>query len=214
MGGGDLTKYQTTLPPFTIAGRAMSVAEVIADLQSRLDASQGATAAKAAWLNAVKNDHDERLRTKRVLAGARECLLVAFGGQIDHLADLGLVARKTGALTPDQKVAAIAKGKATRVAPRASHDGQESKEGDHRRRRGDRRVQRSRLRRLHGVTAHRRIARSMPRRTTPRPKTRSPAQTPRRKTPRSTMRPTRTRKWTSASSSIRRPSRRSARSSP
>jgi hypothetical protein len=111
-----LKKHQGTLPPFLIAGRPMTVADVIADLQSRLDASQAATAAKATWLNAVKNDHDERVRTKGVLAGVRECMLVAFDGQIDRLSDLGLIARKTGVLTPEQKLVAIAKGQATRLA--------------------------------------------------------------------------------------------------
>jgi hypothetical protein len=50
------------------------------------------------------------------LAGLKQALLVAFAGQIDALADFGLTPRKVHVFTPEQRIAAAAKSRATRAA--------------------------------------------------------------------------------------------------
>ena len=46
----------------------------------------------------------------------KQGLLVAFGGQLDTLADFGLTARAKHVTTPEEKLAATDKAKATREA--------------------------------------------------------------------------------------------------
>jgi hypothetical protein len=46
----------------------------------------------------------------------RQALLVAFADQVDVLADFGLTGRKTRVVTPEEKVTAAAKARATRAA--------------------------------------------------------------------------------------------------
>jgi len=64
----------------------------------------------------VVADAAEHARTRTATAGLRQAMMVAFGAQLDTLADFGLAPRKARVQTPDQKIAATAKAKATREA--------------------------------------------------------------------------------------------------
>ena len=66
-------------------------------------------------------------KTKAFVASLRANLLASFAGNLDTLAKFGLTPRQKPFATPDAKVAAAAKAKATRAA--ASYDGSEA-EGD------------------------------------------------------------------------------------
>jgi len=61
-------------------------------------------------------DVAEHARIRTATAGLRQAMMVAFGAKLDTLADFGLAPRKARVQTPDQKIAAAAKAKATREA--------------------------------------------------------------------------------------------------
>jgi hypothetical protein len=111
-----LQKHGNAVGSFMIAGTSFKTADLITVLQSRLDATKAAESTRAAWQSAVKADHDERAKTKVFLSGLRQALLVAFAGSIDTLADFGLVARKARVISPEKKVAAAERARATRAA--------------------------------------------------------------------------------------------------
>jgi hypothetical protein len=111
-----LTKHAATLPPFLIAGVSTSTTEVVADLQARIGAENAVAPAKAAWQDAVLKARSQVASTKARVSAAKQALLLAFAGQTDTLADFGLTPRKARVVTPEQKLAAAAKGKATRAA--------------------------------------------------------------------------------------------------
>jgi hypothetical protein len=111
-----LEKHTQDLASLTIAGTTYSTADLQTTLQARLDALTYAQSKKAEWQAAVKADYAERASTKVFQAGLRQALLVAFAGSVDNLADFGLVGRKPANITPQQRVAAALKAKATRAA--------------------------------------------------------------------------------------------------
>jgi nucleoid DNA-binding protein len=111
-----LKKHSQTLPSLMIAGTSHPTAAIIAMVQARIDARNVSVSSRATWQTDVKADHDERAKTKALVSGLRQALLVAFAGSIDGLADFGLKPRKTRtARTPEEKAAAAAKAKATRA---------------------------------------------------------------------------------------------------
>ena len=111
-----LEKHAQDLGSLIIAGTTYSTADLQTTLQARLDALTSALSKKAEWQAAIKADHAERDSTKVFLAGLRQALLVVFAGSVDKLADFGLVGRKLADITPQQRVAAAQKAKATRAA--------------------------------------------------------------------------------------------------
>jgi uncharacterized protein (DUF427 family) len=110
------TRHAATVTSVLVDGVVMSVNDIIAMLQARIAASQNATSAKANWQAAVIADTTEHARTRTSVAGLRQAMMVAFGAQLDTLADFGLAPRKVRVQTPDQTIAATAKAKATREA--------------------------------------------------------------------------------------------------
>jgi hypothetical protein len=112
-----LTKHAATIPFLVVGGASHPTADIINAVQARLATATAALSTRATWLNAVKADADERSKTKVFVSGVRQALQVAFAGSIDTLADFGLTPRKPpAARTPEQKAAAAAKARATRVA--------------------------------------------------------------------------------------------------
>jgi len=110
------TRHAATVTSVVIDGVVMSSTDIIAMLQARIAASQTATTARATWQAAVIDDEAEHARTRTATSGLRQAMMVAFGKQLDTLADFGLAPRKVRVQTPDQKMAATAKAKATRAA--------------------------------------------------------------------------------------------------
>jgi hypothetical protein len=111
-----LSKHATTIPSIMIGGASVATKDIVTALQARIAAAKAATSAKATWQTAVKADRDERAKTKTLVSATKQTLLTSFAGQVDTLADFGLTPRKPRVMTPEARVAAAAKAKATRAA--------------------------------------------------------------------------------------------------
>jgi hypothetical protein len=109
-------KHAQTIPSLIIAGTSYKAADIASVLQARVSTSTAAQSSRAFWQNAVKADTDERAKTKPIIDGVRQALLVALAGSIDGLADFGLTPHKVPVVTPEKKAIAAAKAKATRQA--------------------------------------------------------------------------------------------------
>ena len=112
-----LTKHESVLSSFLVGGTSFKTSDVITALQARLAAANTAQSTRATWQAAVKANATERASTQTLVSGVRQQVQVMFGGSIDTLADFGLKTRKVRTdPTPEEKVAAAAKAKATRAA--------------------------------------------------------------------------------------------------
>jgi hypothetical protein len=100
-----------------VAGKKYVASDIVTLLQSRVDAAQETTLAKAAW-HKVRTHEETLLHTSaRTVAAFRQNMLAMFADSPDALADFGLAQRKAPrALTPAELVEKAAKAKATRAA--------------------------------------------------------------------------------------------------
>jgi hypothetical protein len=108
--------HSQTLPHAVIGGVTMATADLQSRLQVRIEQGKAVEVARAAWQNAVKTDRQARTQAKTFVSSLKQTVLAAFVGQIDALADFGLSPRKAVVVSPDTKVAAALKAKATRAA--------------------------------------------------------------------------------------------------
>jgi hypothetical protein len=111
-----LTKHESTLTSFMIAGKTVRSVDVITALQSRKNTGTAAASAKATWQASVAADRSELAQTRALVSGVKQSLQVMFAGSADALADFGLTPRKPRVVSPAAKVVAAAKAKATRAA--------------------------------------------------------------------------------------------------
>ncbi len=112
-----LTKNSQILSSFNLGGTSVQSSEIISALQARIAAANTVQSTRAAWQTAVKANANERASTKALILSVTQAVQLMYGGSIDKLAEFGLKPRKTRtALTPEQKLAAAAKAKATRAA--------------------------------------------------------------------------------------------------
>jgi hypothetical protein len=111
-----LNKHATVIPSIVINGASVTTKDIVATMQSRIDTAKAAQSTRATWQTAVQADHAERDKTKTFVSGLKQALLVAFAGQVDTLADFGLTGRKVRVVSPEEKLAAAQKAKATRAA--------------------------------------------------------------------------------------------------
>jgi hypothetical protein len=109
-------KHAAVIPSMVINGVMQTTKDIVATLQSRIDSARTALSTRATWQTAIRTDQALRDTTKTYVSGVKQGLLVAFAGQLDTLADFGLTARKPRVSTPEQKLAAATKAKATRAA--------------------------------------------------------------------------------------------------
>jgi hypothetical protein len=111
------SKHGATMASIVIDGTSYKTPDVITIVQGLVNSAKAVVSSRATWQTNVAADIDERTKQKTFMSGLRKSLLVAFGGSIDVLADFGLAPPKARTpLTPAQKQAAAAKGKATRAA--------------------------------------------------------------------------------------------------
>jgi len=103
-------------PTFVLGTTTYTVDSLIAFVQSRIDLANEVGTTKANWLATVKAYAAVNKRAKVVLADLRNHLIANFGADSSRLADFGFTAPRRGVLTPEQRAAAVAKGKATRKA--------------------------------------------------------------------------------------------------
>jgi hypothetical protein len=111
-----LTKHAATIPLILVGGQSLTNTQMVATLQGRLAHANAALSTRAAWQSAVKADQDDRTKTGALISGLRKVVSVAFAGEIDTLADFGLIPPKKHVISPEKKAAAALKGKATRAA--------------------------------------------------------------------------------------------------
>jgi len=111
-----LVKHEPTLASFTIAGATVKTTDVVTTLQSRQNSAKAVESTRAIWQAAVAADRSLRAQSNATVSGVKQVLHVMFAGSPDTLADFGLTPRKARVITPEVKVAAAAKAKATRAA--------------------------------------------------------------------------------------------------
>jgi hypothetical protein len=99
-----------------INGVMQTTKDIVATLQSRVDSARTVLSTRATWQTAIRTDQELRDTTKTYVSGVKQGLLVAFTAQLDTLSDFGLTARAKHVATPEEKIAAAAKAKATRAA--------------------------------------------------------------------------------------------------
>ena len=109
-------KRLLTLASVTVAGTAMKPVDVVAKVQTRIDAAKALDAATAAFHKAVANSTDTRTQTHQFLLDLRAAIRVLFGTDVVALADFGLEPPRARTKKPAVLVAAAAKAKATRTA--------------------------------------------------------------------------------------------------
>jgi hypothetical protein len=109
-------KHATTVPSMVIGGVMLTAKDIVANLQSLITSAKTALTTRATWQTAIRTDGALRDTNKTFVSGVKQGLLVAFAGQLDTLADFGLTARAKHVATPEEKIAAAAKAKATRAA--------------------------------------------------------------------------------------------------
>jgi hypothetical protein len=112
-----ITKHEQAITSLTIGGTSFKPADILTILQARIAAANTTLSTRATWQSAVLADKGELTKTKTVVSGIRQAILLMFAGAVDTLADFGLKPRKVRAvLSPAEKAAASAKAKATREA--------------------------------------------------------------------------------------------------
>jgi hypothetical protein len=111
-----LAKHEQSIPSFLVAGQSVKTEDIITILQARSASARAAEATRAAWRTAVKAARDERAKSNALVSKVKQELHLMFDGSINTLADFGLTPRKAHVVTPETKVKAAAKAKATRVA--------------------------------------------------------------------------------------------------
>jgi hypothetical protein len=109
-------KHAAAIPGMMIGGVTLAPKDIVATLQSRIDSARAALSTKATWQTAIRTDRTLRDTTKTLVSGAKQGVLLAFAGKLDMLADFGLTPRASAVRTPEQKIAAAAKARATRAA--------------------------------------------------------------------------------------------------
>jgi hypothetical protein len=100
-----------------VAGKKYVASDIVTLLESRLDAAQETTLAKAAWHKVRAHEETLLQESAQAVAAFRQNMLAMFADSPDALADFGLTQRKAPrALTPAELVEKAAKAKATRAA--------------------------------------------------------------------------------------------------
>ncbi len=111
-----LKKHFGSAPTLLIEGKAMKPDDVIAQLQGAIDAIDASIAAEAAF-HAQVDAQRAAIATARVLVrGLKGTVRTQLGTSLAVQTDFGFVEKTPKVLTPEEKAAAVAKGKATRAA--------------------------------------------------------------------------------------------------
>jgi hypothetical protein len=105
-----------TMSSIPLGGTMYTPGSLVAFVQSRIDAGNQVTTARANWLKAVKAYQAIDKQADLVVHDLKQFVSGAFGATSSKLADFGFTARTVEELTPEAKQAAIAKRAATRKA--------------------------------------------------------------------------------------------------
>jgi hypothetical protein len=111
-----ITQNPQPFPLVMMGGKPVAATEVTTALQARLDTNRRALSARVAMQAAVKADRDEREKSRALVTAVRSALQTAFAESPETLAKFGLKPRKQPVVSPETRVAAAAKARATRAA--------------------------------------------------------------------------------------------------
>jgi hypothetical protein len=111
-----IQKHLLGVPSLPLAGATYAPADLVKLVQSRIDSAGVVAAANASWHSTVAAQKALGAKLTPLLRSLRQYVLNSFGETSPVLADFGFSAPKTATKTPEQKVAAAAKAKATREA--------------------------------------------------------------------------------------------------
>ncbi len=103
--------------PMVYLGREfLTIPDLEARIQARIDAATRILAAKAAWDQAIQDYEDIDGQTSVIVRDLLRTIIGAFGEDSTKLAEFGFVAPKRPTWTPEMTTAAVAKRAATRLA--------------------------------------------------------------------------------------------------
>jgi hypothetical protein len=105
-----------SFPLLVVDGKPVTATDAIAALEARIDSSNHVAPAKIALQEAVKTERDERAKSQALVTGLRHALQAAFADSAEELGKYGLKPRKKPVVSPQTRVAAAVKAKATRAA--------------------------------------------------------------------------------------------------
>jgi len=105
-----------TMSTLYLGAKTYSPPSLAALIQSRIDAANKVTVAKAAWHDASASYKAIDVDVGVVVRDLKALVIAAFGSTSPKLADFGFTPRKRTILTPEQKAAAAQKRRATRAA--------------------------------------------------------------------------------------------------
>ncbi|HEX3772268.1 MAG TPA: hypothetical protein VHV30_15435 [Polyangiaceae bacterium] len=101
----------------TIAGTPYTPAQLESGIQAHLDAAAASQTAKASYAVTVQKEQAARALVHEVILGLKAWVVAQYGkNAVDVFTDFGFAPPKTGHPSPETKVAAAAKAKATREA--------------------------------------------------------------------------------------------------
>ncbi len=111
-----LTKNAATIGSLLIGGKTFTVAQAIALVQTALTASKTVVINHTALEASLQAETAVRTQNKPFFDGLTQTVQAMFAGQVSTLGDFGLTGRKVPVVSPETRVAAAAKAKATRIA--------------------------------------------------------------------------------------------------
>ena len=110
------TKHAALIPSLFIGGATTKTTDIVSTLQAFLAAAKSTAAAHVALKASVLNEKQLRAQNKQLVTDVVQTLRAMFSTQPTLLADFGLALPKKPVLTPQAKVVAAAKARATRQA--------------------------------------------------------------------------------------------------
>jgi hypothetical protein len=111
-----LTSRKASLPALYSRGKLLTPDDAIHALQGRIDASKGVVAAHAALQAAIAGERAVREQTDPLAADVEQVVRAMYGDDPAAMNEFGLEPRKERVLSPEAKVIAAAKARATREA--------------------------------------------------------------------------------------------------
>jgi hypothetical protein len=110
-----LQKYEPN-KTFVFAGKTWSTQDLITAFTNENNAIAATTSAKATWLKSTAAAKADRATNDPLRSLLHQAMLVQYGSDAEVLAAFGYKPRKQGIQTPETKVIAAAKQRATRAA--------------------------------------------------------------------------------------------------
>ncbi|HEY6463882.1 MAG TPA: hypothetical protein VIY73_27115 [Polyangiaceae bacterium] len=105
-----------SLPYILVGGKEFTPTSLKAFIQRRIDAEEKVRAARAAWIAASADYERVHAEVSVVVADTKQAAMCAFGRDSPRLSSFGFTPPKKPAMTDEQKLTAVEKRRATRIA--------------------------------------------------------------------------------------------------